>query len=67
MYAVTYFDILCETFILAQFIYFSIYLQASRMQFSFDDITDSEIRIRDFKDANRETRDTRIIVLPRGK
>ena len=37
------------------------------MQFSFDDITDSEIRIRDFKDANRETRDTRIIVLPRGK
>ncbi|XP_062596040.1 uncharacterized protein LOC134280291 [Saccostrea cucullata] len=42
-------------------------MKASRMRFSFDDITSSEIRIRDYEEANRETRDTRIIVLPRDE
>lgn len=37
------------------------------MRFSFDDVTASEIRIRDINEANRETRDTRIIALPRGQ
>lgn len=37
------------------------------MRFSFDDVTVSEIRIRDINEANRETRDTRIIALPRGQ
>lgn len=37
------------------------------MRFTFDDITTSEIRIRGFQEANRETEDTRIVVLPRGE
>lgn len=43
------------------------YSKASHMRFSFDDVTASEIRIRDINEANRETRDTRIIALPRGQ
>lgn len=42
------------------------YSKAPHMRFSFDDVTASEIRIRDINEANRETRDTRIIALPRG-
>lgn len=41
--------------------------KAPHMRFSFDDVTVSEIRIRDINEANRETRDTRIIALPRGQ
>lgn len=41
--------------------------KAPHMRFSFDDVTASEIRIRDINEANRETRDTRIIALPRGQ
>lgn len=43
------------------------YSKAPHMRFSFDDVTASEIRIRDISEANRETRDTRIIALPRGQ
>lgn len=43
------------------------YSKAPHMRFSFDDVTASEIRIRDINEANWETRDTRIIALPRGQ
>lgn len=42
-------------------------MKAPHMRFSFDDVTVSEIRIRDINEANRETRDTRIIALPRDE
>uniref|UniRef100_A0A8W8MQ40 Uncharacterized protein n=1 Tax=Magallana gigas TaxID=29159 RepID=A0A8W8MQ40_MAGGI len=42
-------------------------MKAPHMRFSFDDVTPSEIRIRDINEANRETRDTRIIALPRDE